>query len=88
MKNRFQVGDTVEIFDGDLYEEDRLSCLVPGVQGVITEVGHDYGNKGWDYKVRFDNLRGPESDALYWWLYESELNSPFENVDLGATSLL
>ena len=48
MENRFQVGDTVELFDGELYAEDRLSYLVPGVQGVVIAVGGYHGKKGWD----------------------------------------
>lgn len=45
MENRFQVGDTVELFDGKLYAEDYLSCLVTGVQGVVIEVGVYNGKK-------------------------------------------
>lgn len=60
MENRFQVGDTVELFDGKLYAEDYLSCLVPGVQGVVTEVGVYSGKKGWDYEIRFDDLKDSE----------------------------
>lgn len=88
MENRFQVGDTVELFDGELYEEERLSYLVPGVRGVVIKVGVYRGKKGWDYKIRFDDLPGREFGALYWWLYESELVDPLENTNLDVTSLL
>lgn len=88
MENRFQVGDTVELFDGELYAEDRLSYLVPGVLGVVVEVGIDHGSKGWDYRIRFDNLPGREGRALSWWLYESELVDPLDGVKIDASSLL
>lgn len=88
MENRFQVGDTVELFDGELYAEDRLSCLVPGVQGVVIEVGVYNGKKGWDYEIRFDDLKDSEGRVLRWWLYESELVDPLENTNLDVTSLL
>lgn len=88
MENRFQVGDTVELFDGKLYEEDYLSCLVPGVQGVVTEVGVYNGKKGWDYEIRFDDLKDSEGGALFWWLYESELVAPLDDVKIDVASLL
>jgi hypothetical protein len=88
MEKRFHVGDTVELFDGELYEEDRLSCLVPGALGVVIAVGHDCGSKGWDYEVRFDNLPGREGIALDWWLYESELVDPFKDVEIDVASML
>lgn len=88
MENRFQVGDTVELFDGELYAEDRLSYLVPGVQGVVIEVGGYHGKKGWDYEIRFDDLKDPEGRVLRWWLYESELVDPLDDVKIDAASLL
>ena len=88
MENRFQVGDTVELFDGELYAENRLSYLVPGVLGVVVEVGTDHGSKGWDYNIRFDNLPGREGRALFWWLYESELVDPLDGVKIDVASLL
>lgn len=88
MANRFQVGDTVELFDGELYAEDRLSYLVPGALGVVIKVGGFHGKKGWDYEICFDDLKDSEGRVLVWWLYESELVDPLENTNLDVTSLL
>ena len=88
MENRFQVGDTVELFDGELYAEDCLSYLVPGVQGVVIAVGGYHGKKGWDYEIRFDDLKDSEGRVLRWWLYESELVDPLDDVKIDAASLL
>ena len=88
MENRFQVGDAVELFDGELYAEDRLSYLVPGVQGVVIGVGVYLGKKGWDYEIRFDDLKDSEGRVLRWWLYESELVDPLDDVKIDAASLL
>lgn len=88
MENRFQVGDTVELFDGELYAEDRLSYLVPGAHGVVIAVGVYHGKKGWDYEIRFDDLKDSEGRVLRWWLYESELVDPLENTNLDVASLL
>lgn len=88
MENRFQVGDTVELFDGELYEEDRLSYLVPGAHGVVIKVGGFHDKKGWAYEICFDDLKDSAGRVLIWWLSESELVGPLENINLDVTSLL
>ena len=55
---------------------------------MVIEVGVYHGKKGWDYEIRFDDLKDSEGRVLRWWLYESELVDPLENTNLDVTSLL
>lgn len=88
MEHRFKVGDTVAIFDGELYPEDRLSTLKTGAQGIIIREGQEHRRKGFDYLVRFDSVTEYDGTPLEWWLYESELVDPYESVNINAAPLL